>query len=372
MCKVIKYVVAFFLFFFINLSWSTSFPVNKYKNWISEMKQSPKGPFISIRWFCNDGEELPPKPYACTKHKGGHQHGKLSERTLILQNKGYKIANLLAGIDADKAIAQDDFIDRYNQLLIEKFLIRADNGWILQKALYYRGAIQEEDEREGGRALLTALAAKPEWIGLRYPALRIGIQLLPHGKDSASVQKVRQMSMSLADQDSRFDKLRVKIHGTPEAGDAKLVREYAAKITDLQRQAVFLNLAEEIDRVYQAPPLSELLEHHVQIFSGGPWLQKLLRDSAKAYNAENSTGNHYSSTSGLLADLRDALPRIHNSSARLRILDLSLAVEAVNFRASTQLRSELQRANRRTRLDWLQNAVLAAYGTGKINQRSSR
>ncbi|MCK5666253.1 MAG: hypothetical protein KAI17_22335, partial [Thiotrichaceae bacterium] len=210
-----KYVIAIFLVFISTETWSETRQATEYKNWIMAMKKSPKGPFISIHWYCNDGEVLLPKPYACNSHGGGIQHGKLNKKAEILRNKGYWIANLLAGIDAENTLARDDFLDWYNQLIIEKFLFRTDNGWILEKAQFYRGAIQEENERDGARKLLIALAAKPEWIKLRYPALRIGVQLLPHGADSASIQKVRQLSVSLNDKDKGFTKLRTKIHMSP-------------------------------------------------------------------------------------------------------------------------------------------------------------
>ena len=98
---------------------------------------------------------------------------------------------LLAGLDAKAAVAAPDFADTFAQLLIEKFLVAADDGWILRQARFYRGAIQEEDERDGARKLLTAMAARPEWIGFRYPALLSGARLLPHGEEGASAQTVR-------------------------------------------------------------------------------------------------------------------------------------------------------------------------------------
>ena len=365
-----KYVIAIFLFSISTVVWSVTPQATEYKNWIMAMKKSPKGPFISIHWYCNDGEVLPPKPYACIPHGGGIQHGKLNKKALTLRKNGYFIATLLAGIDPINTLARNDFIDWYNQLLIEKFLFRTDNGWILEKAQFYRGAIQEEDERDGARKLLIALAAKPEWIGLRYPALRIGAQLLPHGADSTSIQKVRQLSVALNDKDKGFIKLRTKIHMSPDAGDAGLVREYAKKIANQRLQIEYLELAKEIDLVFQTSPLPELLEKNAKLFSGGPWLQKLLRKAANAYSSNNSPESHYTTTANLLTDLRNALPNIRNSKVRLRILDLNLAAETANFKASTQLKSTLKKASRQERIFWLQNAALAAYGTGYINLRS--
>ena len=116
------------------------------------------------------------------------------------------------------------FIDQYNQILIEKFLVQIDDGWIMEKAQFYRGAIQEENERDGARKLLTKLAAQDEWLTSRFLGLYSGVRILAHGKDTASAQKVRQLSASLAEKDKGFVKLRVKIHGSPDAGDAELVR----------------------------------------------------------------------------------------------------------------------------------------------------
>ena len=97
-----------------------------------------------MRWFCKDGTVFPPKEYACRDHGGGHQHGAWSNHTVTLRDSGYLIANLLAGFDPEAATARPGFLDFYNQLLIEKFLLEVDDGWILREALFYRGAIQEE------------------------------------------------------------------------------------------------------------------------------------------------------------------------------------------------------------------------------------
>lgn len=358
-----------FLFLCSAMVWSTEPQSSEYRAWVVEMKERPKGPFSEILWYCNDGNVLPPKAYACKEHGGGKQHGKINSKALTLQNNGYLIANILAGVDAQKRLLQDGFNDWYNQLLIEKFLVKADNGWIFEKAQFYRGAIQEEDERDGGRSLLMALIAESEWTGLRYPALRIGAQLLPHGEDSVSIQEVRQMSMSLNVKDEGFKNLRTKIHLSPDAGDAQRVLDYAKKISNAELRAKYSLLAQEINQVFQPPPLPELLEQNAKIFSAGPWLQELLREAIKAYQSENTVENHYVTTAHLLSELREALPRIRNIKARLRVLDLSLIVETVNFKASTELLSQLPNASRRARVFWLENAAIATYGSGLINKR---
>ena len=343
-----------------------------YRQWIIDMKEQPRGPFSRLRWFCNDGSVLPPEPYACTEHGGGHQHGEWSERTLALRAQGYHIANLLAGINPPEAAAQPGFDDRYAQLLIERYLIGVDDGWILRKALFYRGAIQEEEERQGARALLEYLVAQPDWIGSRYPALHIGVRLLPHGQEADSAQAVRQESAALADRDPDFQPLRAKIHGTPDAGDAGRVRDYAAGVKDPELRSRYEALARRIDGVYQGQPVTEVLEADSRVLSGAPWLQAMLNDAIAALRADDTAANRYRVTARLLADLRDALPRIHAAAARLRVLDLSLRLEDANFRAAAELRPTVASMNRAQRLALLKSAGEAANGTGLINGRERR
>ncbi|NQX90269.1 MAG: pyruvate phosphate dikinase, partial [Halioglobus sp.] len=340
----------------------------QYRQWVVEMKDAERGPFSRIRWFCNDGRVLAPQPFACGE-VGGRQHGEWSKRTLALREQGYKIANILAAIDVPAVTEEEDFIDLYNQMLIEKYLVAADDGWILRHAQFYRGALQEEGEARGGRALLVALAAVPEWTGHRYPALRAGVRLLPHGKESGSVQKIRQASASLSDQDPDFKNIRVKIHGTPDARDATLVRDYAGGVDEPALKTKYLELADDIDKVYKAPPLPMLLTDEAAIYTNGPWLQDLLRHAATDLARDNSANNRFQVTAQLLADLRDAITRIRSDSVRVDILDLSLIVEAENFRASAELREQLPQATRIQRVQWLNSALNAAYGTGAINQR---
>jgi hypothetical protein len=344
----------------------------QYRQWIEEMKTLPRGPFRELRWFCKDGSVFPPKEYACRDHGGGYQHGAWSEKTVTLREAGYFVANLLAGFDPEAATAEPGFLDFYNQLLIEKFLIEVDDGWILRKALFYRGAIQEEDERAGARALLVALSADPEWIGLRYPALRIGTRLLSHGESTASVQKVRQVSAALSEQDPAFKTLRGKIHGVPEASDADRVRDYAKQVDNPELREKYTALAAQIDAIYAAVPLHEKLQSSAKIFSRGPWLQDILNTAAAALLADESPRHQYLITAQLLADLRDALPRIVSASARLRVIDLSLEVETTNFAVTAPLREQLQVMTRRERLDLMAAAIEAAYGTGMINARGRR
>jgi len=344
----------------------------QYRQWIHNMKSADRGPFQRLRWFCADGSVHPPKPYPCTNRGGGVQHGEWNKQAKMLREQGYFIANTLAGIDKKQAramVASSGFNDRYNQILIEKFLVNADGGWILRKGQFYRGAVQEEDERAGAHALLVAMLEQPQWYGYRYAAIRLGAIMLPHGPGNASVQKVRELAASLSDRDQGFKSLRVKIHGTPDASDADMVTKYAASKGKAELQHEYQRLAEEINKVYAAPPLVDALNAAADKFTGGPWLQTLLRDAVRDYASSDSAQNRFQVSARLLADMRDAMPRIHAASARLTLIDVSHVVEAENFRDATELLKQQASASREQQLSWLSSALDAAYGTGLVNPR---
>ena len=341
----------------------------EYRAWINEMEELERGPFSRLRFFCRDGAVLPPRAYACKDHGGGYQHGEWSKKALELRQQGYLVANVLAGLDAGAWVDDPGFRSRYAQILIERFLIGADNGWIMRQALFYRGAIQEEDERAAARALLMEMSSRDDWIGPGFAALRTGARLLPHGANSASVQKVRQLSASLSDEDDGFKPLRAKIHGSPGAEDAGNVRLYAAGLATEARRRPYLELADEIDAIYQAAPLETELDNRAEAYTATPWLQDMLRASARSLRNGGPGASRYITTSQLLADLREALPRIERPSLRLDMLDLSLRVEVENFSEASALRSGLGSASRRQMAGYLKSAGVAAFGTGVINAR---
>jgi hypothetical protein len=194
------------------------------RSWIEEMKTAPRGPFRRIRWFCEDGSVLPPEPYACSQHGGGIQHGEWNERTLAIRQRGYLVANLLAELEPADYIGPDARLDALRQILLERFLIGFDDGWIFRRARFYRGAIQVGDEQRQARALLLAMLGGPEWrTDARYALLREAVRLLPIDEDRATATTIRELSTELAEEDPGFQDLRVKLHGMPGAGDAGCV-----------------------------------------------------------------------------------------------------------------------------------------------------
>ena len=337
------------------------------RQWIEEMKTSPKGPFSRIRWFCNDGSILPPKAYACKDRGGGVQHGEWTDRVKQLRTDGYYIANVLASLDVSQISAAPGYSDLYNQILIEKFLIAADDGWIFRKARYYRGAVQAEDETAKARELLLALAGNDVWSSRGIVPLRIGASYLEHGVETRSVARVRQQSLALSEKDKKFLPLRVKIHNQPDREDAKRVRDYAAGVKDPELAAQYARLADEIDKVFASESPSRRLKDFQNKISGKSELAREISAAIKTLETSTDPVVRFAITGKIMATIREQLLKIRGGELRLAALDTGLAMEIEHYTAGRELIGRLQAASRREHLQWLKSSTLAIYGAGLIS-----
>jgi len=340
------------------------------RTWIEEMKHSERGPFARIRWFCKDGAILPPEPYACREeHGGGYQHGEWTGRVKLLRANGYFIANVLSDLDASAFAARPDVDDAFSQILIEQYLVRADNGWILRRARYYRGALQEEGERLGARRLLLKLVEDPDRLTRRYAVLRDGARLMRHGTETASVAEMRQLATSLAERDPGFVPLRNKMHAHPDASDAARVRAYAAKVQDAELKASLAELAGVLEHVYSSGSTVKELKDLTVASAGLGDLPSVLDTGAKRLEQATDPAERLAVTADLLGALRDRITRPNGPLLRLKLLDASVSLADEFFTAGAALRERFGAASRRQRLDWLSSGVDAAYGTGLLTGR---
>ncbi|NIQ38792.1 MAG: hypothetical protein GTN81_09400 [Proteobacteria bacterium] len=364
--------VSFFIGIFLisgTASGQTSLPdQDTLRTWIREMKQSSRGPFKRIRWFCADGSVLPPKPYACEDRGGGVQHGEWSDRARTLRAHGYHIANVLADIKAEDFVDDSEKEEILRQILLEQFLVASDNGWIFRKAFYYPGALQVEDETKSGHNLLLALVNEPEWRDGSFIVLHEAVRLVPHKKKGASITRMRQLALTIAEKDEGFKDLRVKIHVRPDAGDAERVRAYAARKGVPELSKDYERLAAAIDSVYQQRDLN------LQVLSVANRLKdsataRALKRNAAQLSGGNAPATRLNAAGYLLAVLRDEIFHVDSPTVMLAMLDLSLELEREVFRAGNVLLENLGETTRRERLFWLQNTVTALYGIGLISSR---
>lgn len=337
------------------------------RQWVEEMKTDPRGPFDRIRWFCNDGTILPPKPYACKDHGGGVQHGEWTDRVKRLRADGYYIANVLASLELNPITEAPGYSDLYNQILIEKFLITADDGWIFRKARFYRGSVQAENETAMARALLLELAGKDIWSSRGFIPLRIGTNLLEHGVETISVAKVRQHSLALSEKDKNFLPLRIKMHNQPDRKDAQRVRDYAAGVRDSELAAEYERLAAEIDKVFAPESASKRLKAFLKQLNGTTDLARDIAAAIRIMDTTRDAGVRFAKACRIMAKIRDHLLDFRTAALRLAAVETGLAMETEQYASGRALIERLQTASRRERLQWLRDSSFALYGAGLIS-----
>jgi phosphohistidine swiveling domain-containing protein len=339
--------------------------------WVQAMKKSPRGPFKHIRWFCNDGTIQLPQEYACKERGGGVQHGEWTQRVRTMRAQGYHLANIFADIQAQDFVADAQHETILKQMLLEQFLIEADNGWIFRRARYYRGALQAEDEANSGRALLLELVSKPNWHHNRFILLREAVRFIPHGHHGAPITEMRQLSRTLAERDRNFEPLRIKLHVKPEAGDGQQVREYAGAKGVPELADDYAHLAEVIETVFRSRDIAAEVSLLAKRFKD-PLLAENLRQYAGKLSGQNEASVRFLAASHLLAVLRDGFSDSGDARQRLAVLDVSLLLESELFRIGNVMVAQLAETNRRERLSWVATYADGLYGVGLISNRQRR
>ncbi len=331
---------------------------------VEGMKQNPRGPFRRIRWFCEDGAVLPPKAYACAEHGGGRQHGEWSEQTISLHKEGFPVANVMVELSADDFGESIEQQMHFRTVVLEQFLIDTDDGWILRKARFYRGAFQIEDERASAYAFLSSLARDPRWHESRYPMLVEAARLIPHGEETVDQASVRGMATTLNNKDEGFGDLRNKIHGRPEASDAARVRDYARTRGKPELAGDYEALAAAIDAVAALPaPDPAVLAYADKVRD--PRLAAGLRDDVASMQAAEGPSDRIGAIAALMRRLRDGLA---TSGHPLDGIDLILTLEAHVFALGQQLDVDGGILTRAESLGLMSSFAEAAYGVGLLTR----
>jgi hypothetical protein len=338
------------------------------RGWIEEMKQAPRGPFERIRWFCADGTVLPPKAGACVPHGGGIQHGERNARAEALREGGYRVANVLAELEPGEFTGAEADLDALRQILLERFLIGWDDGWIFRGARSYRGAFQAEDDEAAAKAVVLAMLADPAWrTAARFALLRESVRLLPVGTEPSLASEVRLQALQIADRDSGFMPLRAKIHGSPDPGDAGRVREYASASGRPGLIEEYERLAARIDELYgsEAADAVESLAAGIQDRE----LSNTLIEAVGKLRKTEIPGQRLAILASLLVDIRDRFPRLETPEITLAALQASLTIEDEVYAAGNALSEKLPGYSRLQRLWLLEYTARALYGAGFLSKR---
>jgi hypothetical protein len=289
---------------------------------VESMRNNPRGPFRGIAWFCADGAILPPRPGACGAHGGGRQHGVPSDDARALLDLGVPVGTVLASLTDEEWRAHDAF--RARAYLVERYLVRTQDGWVEHRSRSYRGAKQAEDEAEAAGRFLAALAGThPHLASDRSLMIQLS-RALPFSGNGPDAQVIRDLATDLSERDRRFLPLRARIHGQPSADDAPAVRRYADRRSGALA-ADALRLARLIETVYSAEGRRRRFER-LQARASVPALEPALEAFLAAERADERVrmGRH------LLAECDRALSKADpaRSAALLGIMGLTNQVLA--------------------------------------------
>ncbi len=193
---------------------------------IGEFRDDPRGPYSGIFWYCADGDRRAARDPCPNESEDNHQHAGYKPATERLMAQGIYLGQILTDTDRGKFWDEENDHGRLKQYQLGKYLANVDDGWVLEKAQFYRGAFQVEDEEEWGKDFFHWLLRKDDVLAEQYYLISQAARDIPHRGDTDLNQRIRAVSKTIADKYEKFMDLRIKIHGQPEAGDAASVRRF--------------------------------------------------------------------------------------------------------------------------------------------------
>lgn len=284
-----------------------------------------------------------------------------------MRGDGYYIANVLAGGRGASLPLEIGQRRELHHILLERFLIQHDDGWVFRRSRTYRGSVQVEDESAAAQTLLYRLTQLPSLPNQDLLLLRQAFTLLPGSQDSPQASVVRQLSTVLAERDPGFEPIRAKIHGQPTADDASRVRQYLTRVAP-HLQSEYEALAVAIDELFADPQVDKRLLELAEVVRTSA-LRQELRDAASLFRHEPHADVRFLTAGSLLAALRQYFPSETNSQVRLDMLATGLVLEQEMLRAGNVLLKYNRQISRKSQLGWLSGANDALYGTGLISAR---
>lgn len=341
MSTVAKYCVSILLLFLLAgelLAQQLDSPAIKKK--IETFKEDPRGPYRDLRWFCPDGSVVPPQE-RCPRG-GGKQRARYKEEVVALQQSNHIfLGQILATTKHEDFWDSDYNHSRLKQYQLERYLRSIDNGWILRKAQYYRGAIQAEDEAAWGLDFFKWLLSDDDRIQQHYFLIRQALKDIPHRGDTNIAQQMRSQSKVISDQYPPFTDLRVKIHGQPEQSDISQVESFKKNHSAKLSQDLNNKIDELITTMksFFQPVNIQSLREDISTLSPTPF-----KDTLSVYtqrlSGTTSPKEKIAVSSSLLLEIRTRLVEEKKASARLTLLDVSNKLEEFIYKEAVSWQPE--------------------------------
>ena len=342
--------------------------VAEARHLVAAMEANERGPYSRLRWYCNDGTVLPPTAYACREHGSGHQYAEYSPERQRLAELGWPVGTILTATPWDEVWDLGRRNRRLRELLVERYLVGVDDGWVLRRARFYRGRIQVEDEENAGREILVRLLSDPDWVAANFLLARESVRALPHSSGADDTQSVRRLSQEIAEKDATFERTRITIHTSPGPSDIERTAEW---IEAARRRGVDPALMTTADAL--------LAELETLYGSGDDWL-----DTARVKIRRDPLWPHLGVLLASLGDvpdleacgrlaaasvlLRETVETSSNGVRNLALMDLSLAVERQLLKSSFAV-LEREQLPRSEMLLLTARLLYGVYGSGLLSAR---
>lgn len=298
------------------------------KEYIDELKDDKRGPYRDIKWFCEDGTIRAAKD-PCPESMEGVQHARYKSKVLDMAKRHHIFLDqILTGTVNKDFWDAEDLHSRAKQYQLTNYLFNADDGWILKKARYYRGAKQIEDEKEWGQNFLEWVVDNDRRLSENYLLIRLLARDIPHGEDSGHAQRVRAYSKVLGDQYEDFMETRIKMHNNPSASDIDEVLAYKKKhYEQLSRteQKYMDDMLVDM-RILYKPFSVEDIKSYIKGISP----KNKLRKRIEAYtNTINDYGDYAQITKSiqLLNTIKEQITAVNGKENRVKLIDLSNKLE---------------------------------------------
>ncbi len=310
-------------------TYSTSF----IKEQIETLKKDARGPYKDIRWFCKDGSVRDPKD-PCPKEIGpGVQHARYKDIVEKIGSKNHIfLGQILAYTDKETLWDESNSNSRLKQYQLGKYLASVDDGWVVRKGQFYRGALQVEDEEESGKDFYKWLLANDKNLEEKFFLVRESMKDVPHSGDNNLSQQMRSQSKAISDQESSFMKTRIKIHGQPSKSDIQAVKEYKASHASKLSASINKQLDEllvTLNEFYKPVDGSKLLNNDTLL--KGTAIGDVVKDYTTKTNFSSPSEVTIESAK-LLLHIRKNILSEKRVITRLKLMNISLKLEQYVFR----------------------------------------
>ena len=328
-----KYFFSILILFLTLSTFSQKISDEKITEIIAAYKNDIRGPYKDIRWFCTDGSLRQPKDPCPDEIGPGLQHARYKDAVIALGKSNHIFLGQILSYTATKDFwDQENNHSRLKQYQLDNYLRTIDNGWILQKGQFYRGAVQSEDEQAWGVAFYKWLLTDDQRVSQNYFLIRQSLKDIPHNGDDNISQLMRSQSKVISDNYEPFMDLRVKIHSQPEFTDIEKVKKFKLNNATKLTSAIHKDIDEllvTMHKFYHPIDAKSFLEK-------APLLKKTtIGEKIQAYastSASETPSAKIRNTAELLVDLREAIIVEKSADKRLQLLDISLKLEDIIFK----------------------------------------